>query len=257
MARTGVAVEIPVERLETNPTHDVSAEELADVLYNRWWSIHTRNRVRRLAYDPIFVGGYLRSQAGGALAVKAWGVRDGEFRMVFDDAAGRARVYALACAHFASLSIAVLLLEDNFERSMRFSGWRFSPRRSAMELMNQSDAPLIELRNSLYAITAPEREGATPTIVSPHPTLALTFDALDAEEQARVRRAWESRECQCQLCEYYRPRVPKYVAKNEERAAREAKKAEETRLKEARAAEKKATKAASADKPKKKGTKAS
>ena len=51
--------------------------------------------------------------------------------------------------------------------------------------------------------------------------------------------AWDSRQCQCQLCEYYRPRVPKYLAKNEERAA---KKAAESKEKSERAAKKKAKK---------------
>ncbi|MFO0562835.1 MAG: hypothetical protein U0269_32750 [Polyangiales bacterium] len=241
MTRTGVSVVIPIESIET-PHERIPEGELAEIVFNRWARIHTRNRVRRAAYDPIFVGGYLDSQAKGALAVGAWGVRDNALRYVFDDALGRARVYAIACAHFMSVSIAVMLLEDNFERSMRFGGWRFSPPFSAMELMNNCDAPLVELRGSLYAITAPASDKAPPTILSPHPLKALTFDQLLEDEQRAVVRAWESRECQCQLCEYYRPRAPKYLAKRDERVAREAKKAADAKAKADRAPKKKATK---------------
>jgi len=66
---------------------------------------------------------------------------------------------------------------------------------------------------------------------------------LDSQaKEALAVGAWDSRQCQCQLCEYYQPRVPKYLAKNEERAARAAKKAAESKEKSERAAKKKAKK---------------
>jgi hypothetical protein len=97
-------------------------------------------------------------------------------------------------------------------------------------------------RDSLYAITAPTSEGASPTILSPHPLETLTFEQLRENEQREVLRAWTSRQCQCQLCEYYRPRAPKYLAKREEREARAAKKAAKAKQKAKRAAKKKPTK---------------
>jgi hypothetical protein len=181
-----------------------------------------RNRVRRAAYDPIFPGGYIDSQAKGALATGAWRYVDGAFRLRFDDALGLARVHAMAAAHFTTLSFAVLSIDEDFRRSMRFAGWAFDAHPDPMSVMNDVDAPLIELRGALYVIVGPS---SAPSLISPHPTLTLEMDALDARERAAVLDAIEQRCCQCQLCEYYRPRVPKQLATNAARAAKAAEKA--------------------------------
>jgi hypothetical protein len=62
-AGTLVSIHTPHER--------IPEAELTDIVFNRWARICARNRGRRAAYDSIFVGGYLDSQAKGALAVGA------------------------------------------------------------------------------------------------------------------------------------------------------------------------------------------
>jgi hypothetical protein len=237
MERTAVTVIVTATEHPDAPQH-VAAAQLVDDLWNRWLRIHMRNRVRRAAYDPIFPGGYIDSQAKGALATGAWRYVDGAFRLRFDDALGNARVYAVAAAHFATVSLVVLSLEDNFTRSMRFAGWTFDAHPDPMSTMNDVDTPLIELRGALYVIVGP---ASAPSLISPHPTQTLEMDALDARERAAVLDAIERRWCQCQLCEYYRPRVPKQLATNAARAARAVEKAAVAEAKAiARAAKKKA-----------------
>jgi hypothetical protein len=224
MSRTGVDVVIAAGPLPGAAT-SLDPPLLLDALWKRWLRIHMGNRVRRAPYTPIFSGGYIDSQAAGALAVGAWRYADGALRLRFDDSLGTARVHAIASAHFTTLSLALLTLDQNFVLGMRHEGWLIAPHPDPRAVMDDVDTPLIELRGALYVIQGP---ASSPSLISPHPTQTLTVEMLTTEERAAVTDAITRRACQCQLCEYYRPRVEKLMATAAKRAAKTGKTATST-----------------------------
>ena len=236
-------------RLALRPSPDRpqahAADELQKIIWDRWARIFMGNRLRGRAYFAIFNGGYIDSQAAGGFAVKKWKFDEGALLFLFHDGDGAFALESRACAHFTEVSYATMLAFDHFSRSMKFEGWILEPPRDATTVLNDCATPFIDLRGALYMISPGAHPGAAPALLNARLRPELAFADLTAAEQSAVLRAIEQRRCACLLCEYYRPRVERELAK---RAAKEEKAPKAAASKPA-VAKKAAVKKADAKKP--------
>ncbi len=207
-------------RPATDQTPALPSSELHRQIWERWARIHMGNRLRGRAYTGIFSGGYIDSQASGGFAVGKWNHSDGALWFRFPDGDGLFTSAAMASAHFTEVSVATLLEDDNFSRTMKHVGWLLEPLRDASTALNNSLTPLIDLRGVLYVIVSPSSTGAAPQLLSDARLPKLAFSELTSVEQGAVIAAADQHRCACLLCEYYRPRIAKLVEKRALNTAR-------------------------------------
>lgn len=208
-----VGIGIPFEPCKGG-TRPKGIAEFQRLLWEKYARTTVRSRVKRPAYEALFAH-YLDEQAVSGISSGRWTARDGRLWFSFNDGGGTHATSMSASLHLLELGVSLTLPE--WGRTFLDEGWRVTPERNALSLLTRSGALFVELRNTLYQV-APGEGAPTLTADAGAPTLA--WEALTEAEKTRVQAVVDAKQCGCQLCEYFRPKLRRDAERSADRFAK-------------------------------------
>lgn len=145
---------------------------------------------------------YLRDEASDGLAGN-WARSESTLSFSFMDAAGCCVMSSEVSEHWSAICYKALF--PKLAPITRDFDWVISDlSRSLEEMISTTYYPIIELNTRLFCIAPPDPADADSKLELFSDSDRLTLEDLSAAQKKKVLAAAESKQCLCQICQFYR-----------------------------------------------------